>query len=446
MEDKIVVKNLSKVFGKNPGKALQALKDGKSKADILRDQKQMIGVYDVSFSVKKSEIFVLMGLSGSGKSTLQRLINRLHEPSEGEIIIDGTDITKLNKKELRGFRRKHFCGMVFQNFAVLPHRTVLENVEFGLELQGVEKEKRREKSRDIIRVVGLEGNEASYPSELSGGMLQRVGLARGLAIDADIMLMDEAFSALDPLIRTQMQNELLELQDKMQKTIIFVTHDLDEAFKLGNRIAIMNDGKIVQIGTAEEIISRPANDYVKAFVEDMDRSAVITAGTVMHLPEDTAFTGDGPRTIARKIRKNTLTGILVITTKRELKGYVRAKELSEYIKKNEDKEDIPFDKSLLHKPAQVYEDTPLNEVINLYSDDHKFGPVAVTDKDNKLKGVIVRGALIAALSESFRPEPPEAGDSKEDTGTDQSSDSLAPSESSGSPGSSESSETPDKTK
>ncbi|MFP4367009.1 MAG: glycine betaine/L-proline ABC transporter ATP-binding protein [Bacteroidales bacterium] len=431
MEDKIVVKNLSKVFGKNPGKALKALKEGKSKEEILRDQKQMVGVYDVSFSVKKSEIFVLMGLSGSGKSTLQRLINRLHEPSAGEIIVEGTDITKLNKKDLRNFRRKHFCGMVFQNFAVLPHRTVLENVEFGLELQGVDKEKRREKSKEIIKIVGLEGNESSMPSELSGGMLQRVGLARGLTVDADIMLMDEAFSALDPLIRTQMQNELIELQDKMQKTIIFVTHDLDEAFKLGNRIAIMYNGRIVQIGTAEEIISRPANDYVKAFVEDMNRSAVLTAGTVMHRPEDTAFTGDGPRTMARKIRKNALTGILVTTTKRELKGYVRAKELADYIRKNEDKENIPFDKSLLHKPAQVYEDTPLNEVINLYSEDHKFGPIAVTDKDNKLKGVIVRGALIAALSESFRPEPSETS---ENTGDHESSKSPETPEVSGNTG------------
>ncbi len=403
MEEKIVVKNLSKVFGKNPDKALKALKDGKSKDEVLRDQKQMVGVYDVSFSVKTSEIFVLMGLSGSGKSTLQRLINRLHEPSSGQIIIEGTDITKLNKKELRDFRRKHFCGMVFQNFAVLPHRTVLENVEFGLELQGAEKEDRRKKAREIIKIVGLEGNEESYPSELSGGMLQRVGLARGLAVDADIMLMDEAFSALDPLIRTQMQDELLELQNRMQKTIIFVTHDLDEAFKLGNRIAIMYDGRIIQIGTAEEIISRPANDYVKSFVEDMNRAAVLTAGTIMRPVEETAFPGDGPRTILRKIRKKGLSGILMTDTKRELKGYVRADELAEYINKHKDKEPLPFDNSLLHKTEQVYENTPLSEVINKYTG-LEFGPLPVTDENNKLKGVIVKGTLIAALSESYRPE------------------------------------------
>lgn len=403
MEDKIVVKNLSKVFGNNPQRALKAIREGKSKSDVLREQNQMIGVYEVSFTVKRSEIFVLMGLSGSGKSTLQRLVNRLHEPSQGQILIDGTDITRLNKKELRHFRRKHFCGMVFQNFAILPHRTVLENVEFGLEIQGVDKEKRIKKAMEVIKVVGLEGNEHSYPAELSGGMQQRVGLARSLAVDADVLLMDEAFSALDPLIRRQMQDELLEIQEKLQKTIIFVTHDLDEAFRLGNRIAIMKDGKIVQIGTAEEIISRPADDYVKSFVEDMDRAAILTASSVMQRVEETAFTGDGPRTILRKIRKKGLTGILMTDTKRHLKGYVRAKELADYIQTHQEKENIPFDNSLLHEAASVNEGMPLNEIINLYTE-HEYGPIAVTDKDNRLKGVIVKGAVIAALSETFKPE------------------------------------------
>lgn len=402
MEDKIVVKNLSKIFGKNPEAALKALSRGDSKNDILRNQNQIIGVHDVTFSVRSSEIFVLMGLSGSGKSTLQRLINRLHTPTTGEILIDDVDITKLNTKELRDFRRKHFCGMVFQNFAILPHRTVLENVEFGLELQGISKEERRKKAREVINIVGLDGNANNYPSELSGGMQQRVGLARGLAVDADIMLMDEAFSALDPLIRRQMQDELLELQERMQKTIIFVTHDLDEAFRIGNRIAIMKDGEIVQIGTAEEIISKPANDYVKAFVEDMNRSAVLTAGSIMQNVEETAFEADGPRTILRKIRRKGLTGILLTDTKRTLKGYIRANELAEYISKNQEKESIPFDPKLLHEAAQVNEDVPLNDIINLYND-HEYGPIAVTDTQNRLKGVIVKGAVIAALSETYVP-------------------------------------------
>ncbi len=398
MKEKIVVKNLSKIFGRHPVKALEALAKGKSKAEILNELKHVVGVQDVSFTVYEREIFVLMGLSGSGKSTLERLLNRLHEPTGGEIIIDGTDITKLSKKELREFRQKNFCGMVFQNFAILPHRTVLENVEFGLELQGVDKNERREKARKVIEQVGLSGNEDSYPAELSGGMQQRVGLARGLSVDAGIMLMDEAFSALDPLIRRQMQDELLELQNRMQKTIVFVTHDLDEAFRLGDRIAIMKDGRIEQVGTAEEIISKPASDYVRAFVEDMNRAAILTAGSIMEPVRERAFPGDGPRTILRKIRKNSLTGVLMTDTGRNLKGYIRAKELVEYINKHKDQEKIPFDQNLLHQPATVNKDLPLNEVINTYNE-MAFGPIAVVDENNRLEGGIVKGAIIAALAE-----------------------------------------------
>ena len=399
-EDKIIVKNLSKIFGNTPSKVLAELKKGKSKKEVLSEHNHKVGTYDVSFTVKESEIFVLMGLSGSGKSTLQRLINRLHKPTEGEIIIDGTDITRLNSKELRAFRRKHFCGMVFQNFAILPHLTVQENVEFGLELQNIDKPTRAAKAKEVIKLVGLDGNENSYPSELSGGMQQRVGLARGLAVDADILLMDEAFSALDPIIRRQMQDELLEIQDRMQKTIIFVTHDLDEAFRLGNRIAIMKDGVIVQIGTAEEIVSRPADNYVKAFVEDMDRSAILTAGSVMQPAEETAFMADGPRTILRKIRKKGLTGILITNQRHELQAYIRATELADYIQKNKETEHLPLDQSLLREAAKTTHDTPLNEIINMYHE-VDYGPIAVVDHQNKLKGVIVKGAVIAALSESY---------------------------------------------
>ncbi len=411
MKEKIVVKNLSKIFGRQPSKALEALAKGRSKAEILSELKHVVGVQDVSFTVYEREIFVLMGLSGSGKSTLERLLNRLHEPTGGEIIIDGTDITKLSKKELREFRQKNFCGMVFQNFAILPHRTVLENVEFGLELAGVDKEERRKKAMKVIKQVGLEGNEESLPAQLSGGMQQRVGLARGLSVDASIMLMDEAFSALDPLIRRQMQDELLELQNKLQKTIVFVTHDLDEAFRIGDRIAIMKDGRIEQVGTAEEIISKPASDYVRAFVEDMNRAAVLTAGAIMEPVRERAFPGDGPRTILRKIRKNNLTGIIMTDTKRELKGYVRAQELVDYLNKHKDQEKVPFDEKLLRQPTTVDKDMPLNDVINVYNE-NEFGPLVVIDQDNRVEGVVVKGAIISALSsdeeaptESPLPEP-----------------------------------------
>jgi len=400
MSDVITVKNLYKIFGDKPDRAIQALNEGKSKDEILDEYKQVVGVDDVNFTVKEGEIFVLMGLSGSGKSTLQRLVNRLHEPTRGEIVIHGTDIVKLNQKELREFRRNNFCGMVFQNFAILPHRTVLGNVEFGLELQGVEKEARQEKARKIIEQVGLKGNEESYPSQLSGGMQQRVGLARGLAVDADILLMDEAFSALDPLIRRQMQDELLELQSSMKKTILFVTHDLDEAFRLGDRIAIMKDGRIVQIGSAEEIISSPVDDYVKAFVEDMDRAAVLTAGTIMQPAKEIAFTGDGPRTILRKIRKYGLSGIFMTDSKRDLKGYILANELADYIKEHQNQENIPFDKKLLHEASHVKEEMALSDVINVYHETD-FGPIAVVSSNNQLRGVIVKGAIIAALSEGY---------------------------------------------
>jgi len=400
MSDVITVKNLYKIFGDKPDRAIQALNEGKSKDEILDEYKQVVGVDDVNFTVKEGEIFVLMGLSGSGKSTLQRLVNRLHEPTRGEIVIHGTDIVKLNQKELREFRRNNFCGMVFQNFAILPHRTVLGNVEFGLELQGVEKEVRQEKARKIIEQVGLKGNEESYPSQLSGGMQQRVGLARGLAVDADILLMDEAFSALDPLIRRQMQDELLELQSSMKKTILFVTHDLDEAFRLGDRIAIMKDGRIVQIGSAEEIISSPVDDYVKAFVEDMDRAAVLTAGTIMQPAKEIAFTGDGPRTILRKIRKYGLSGIFMTDSKRDLKGYILANELADYIKEHQNQENIPFDKKLLHEASHVKEEMALSDVINVYHETD-FGPIAVVSSNNQLRGVIVKGAIIAALSEGY---------------------------------------------
>lgn len=412
MSDIITVRNLFKIFGNNPEKAIQALKEGVSKDEILEKHKQVVGVHSINFSVREGETFVLMGLSGSGKSTLQRLINRLHKPTQGEIVINGTDIVKLDDKELREFRRKNFCGMVFQNFAILPHRTVLGNVEFGLELQGVDPEERQKKAREVIKLVGLQGNEDSFPSQLSGGMQQRVGLARGLAVDAGIMLMDEAFSALDPLIRRQMQDELIELQSRMKKTILFVTHDLDEAFRIGDRIAIMKDGEIVQIGSAEEIISKPANDYVKAFVEDMDRAAVLTAGTIMQPAKETAFTSDGPRTMLRKMRRYGLSGIMVTDAKRNLKGYVIADELADYMKKFKKEEEAEFDNSLLHEANKVEEDKALSDVINVYHESD-YGPIAVVDSENKLLGVIVRGAIIAALSEGYEVELQEDKDTPE---------------------------------
>lgn len=263
---KIVVKNLSKIFGRRDRDAYEMMQQGLSKEEILMHTGATVAVRDVSFSVEEGEIFVVMGLSGSGKSTLLRCINLLHQPTAGEVIVNGNPLIRFNQKELREVRRAWF-GMVFQKFALFPHRSVMGNVEFGLEVQGVPKEERRSRAQKWIEAVGLKGWEDHYPQELSGGMQQRVGLARALAVEPKILLMDEAFSALDPLIRREMQGELLTLQAEMNKTIIFITHDFHEAVKLGDRIAVMRDGEFVQVGTPVDIIGSPADEYVAAFAD-----------------------------------------------------------------------------------------------------------------------------------------------------------------------------------
>lgn len=394
--DKIIVKDLYKIFGSRPDRAYELLDQGLTKEEVQKETGLVVGVQKAEFRVQQGEIFVLMGLSGSGKSTLQRLLNRLIEPTRGNIIIDDIDISKLSNKELVEFRRNKFSGMVFQNFAILPHRTVMGNVEFGLEIQGVEKEERQKKAQEVIDQVGLSGFENHFSSQLSGGMQQRVGLARALTVDAEIILMDEAFSALDPLIRRDMQDELLELQSKLQKTIVFVTHDLDEAFKLGDRIAIMKDGKIVQIGAAEEIIDKPANEYVGEFVQGINRAEVLTAETIMQKPKDTARYNDGPKTILRKMKNSGITTMFVLGKNRELLGYIEAEELSEGIKGLKS-EDQPVPQKFIHEATSVTKDTHLNDIINIVNG--LKVPVAVVDEENKLRGIIVKGAIIAALSE-----------------------------------------------
>ncbi|WP_291130499.1 quaternary amine ABC transporter ATP-binding protein, partial [Dysgonomonas sp. UBA7698] len=278
--NKIEMKNLFLIFGTAKKQALRMLKSGKSKKEIHQRTKCTIAVNNVSLSIKEGEIFVVMGLSGSGKSSLLRCFNMLNVPTSGSISIDGEDITKMNKTKLLNLRRKK-VGMVFQNFGLLPHKTIIDNVAFGLEIQNINLKERYEKAKEIINIVGLSGYENEYPYQLSGGMQQRVGIARAIATDSQILLMDEAFSALDPLIRSQMQDDLLDIQQKLKKTIIFITHDLDEALKLGNTIAIMKDGVIVQQGSPEDILMNPADDYVKAFIGNVDLSKIITASTIM---------------------------------------------------------------------------------------------------------------------------------------------------------------------
>ncbi|WP_239255627.1 quaternary amine ABC transporter ATP-binding protein [Listeria ilorinensis] len=387
---KVEVKNLTKIFGKKTSKASQLLSQGKSKAAILKETGATIGVNQASFSIEEGEIFVIMGLSGSGKSTLVRLLNRLIEPTSGEIWLDGEDLSKMDKKTLRTVRRKSM-SMVFQSFGLFPNRTILRNVEYGLEVQKIPKNEREQKAAESLELVGLAGYGEQYPSQLSGGMQQRVGLARALANNPDILLMDEAFSALDPLNRKDMQDQLIDLQDKMRKTIIFITHDLDEALRIGDHIMIMRDGSVVQIGTPEEILAHPANHYVEKFIEDVDRSKVYTASNVMIRPEIVHFEKDGPRVALQRMREAGTSSIFVVKKGRELMGIIHATDVSRLIK-----EQVTSLESIIDTNVPTTElDTPLTEIMDQMST--TTIPMAVTE-NGKLLGIIIRGSVLAALS------------------------------------------------
>jgi len=387
---KIEVKGLTKVFGKNPKQGIKLLESGKTKTEILKETGMTVGVNRVSFEVYTGEIFVIMGLSGSGKSTLVRLINRLIEPSAGSVLVDGEDLAKMDKQQLRETRRKKL-SMVFQKFGLFPHRTILENAGYGLEVQGIDKDEIYEKALNSLNMVGLEGYEDQYPSQLSGGMQQRVGLARALANDPDILLMDEAFSALDPLIRKEMQDELMELQLSMKKTIIFITHDLDEALRIGDRIALMKDGVIVQVGTPEEIMTNPADDYVKKFVEGVDRSKVFSAQHVMKRPETIDVEKHGPRVALQRMKQAGISSIYVINKNKELLGVVTADGASKAVK---DGNTNIYDVMEQQVPI-VAPELSLNDLFEVIYN----SPVPVAVVENKiLKGIIVRGAVLAALA------------------------------------------------
>ena len=277
---KIEIKNVYKIFGSNPESVMPMVRDGANKEEVLEKTGHTVGLDNVSLNIEEGETFVCMGLSGSGKSTLIRHLNRLIDPTAGEILVEGKNVMSFNKEQLIEFRR-HKMSMVFQRFGLFPHKTVMQNVGYGLEMQGKPENEREKTAMEKIEAVGLNGFENQFPNQLSGGMQQRVGLARALATDSDIMLMDEAFSALDPLIRSDMQKQLLDLQSELKKTIVFITHDLDESLRLGDHIGILNAGKLVQVGTPVDIIMNPADDYVKAFVKDVNRAKVIKAKIVM---------------------------------------------------------------------------------------------------------------------------------------------------------------------
>lgn len=387
---KIEIRNVTKIFGKNVQAALKLVNERMSKEDILKKTGATVGVYNANLEVQEGEIFVVMGLSGSGKSTLIRLLNRLIEPTSGEIKIDGESITNLNKKTLQDVRRKKM-SMVFQNFALFPHRTILENAEYGLEVRGVSKKERRLKAEKALQNAGLLAYKDQYPSQLSGGMQQRVGLARALANDTEIILMDEAFSALDPLIRKEMQDELLDLQTNLQKTIVFITHDLNEALRIGDRIAIMKDGHIVQVGTGEEILTNPSNEYVRTFLEDVDRSKVLTVENAMVRPITINIKHDGPKVALQRMREEEVSVLLAVDKARNYQGYITADDALKLIKeKNTDLHHI-----LRTDMPTVTPDTVLQDILSVISDSPT--PVAVVE-DGKLKGVLIRGVILEALA------------------------------------------------
>ncbi len=398
---KIKVEDLSVIFGKRVKEAQELIKQGKDKVEVLNQTGCTVGVNNASLEIKEGEVFVVMGLSGSGKSTLLRCFNRLIEPTSGHIYVDGNDVLKLNEHDLRMKYRREKMTMVFQHFGLLPHRTVSSNVAFGLEIQGVDEETRINKAYDVIKTVGLEGYEEKMTGQLSGGMQQRVGLARALATDPEILLMDEAFSALDPLIRSNMQDELLDLQEKVHKTILFITHDLDEALKLGDRIAIMKDGQIVQTGTPEEILTNPADDYVKAFVENVDRGGIVTANTVMfNNPANVRIKQDGPRAALRKMSNAGVTSLPVTDEDAKFIGFVKDSDMKEM----EDKgmRDIKEYMYTKEEVTAVTPDTPVADLLPLFLDTNLN--LAVIDENKKLIGVVVHSTVIAEMIGKQRKE------------------------------------------
>lgn len=390
MTVKVKLEHVSKIFGTRPKSVIPLIKEGKSKEEILAKTNHTVGVYDATFDVKKGEVFVIMGLSGSGKSTLIRCFNLLNKPTDGRIYIDDQNIVNYNQAQLKKIRQEKIA-MVFQHFGLFNHRTILGNVEYGLEIRNVSKEERRDIALKNIEIVGLKGYENKYPDELSGGMQQRVGLARALANDPEILLMDEPFGALDPLIRREMQLELLDLQERLRKTIIFITHDVNEAFKLGDRVAVMKDGHVVQVGTPEEIIEQPANEYISEFIKDIDRSKVFQAEHVMIKPNALVSIKDGLNVAIKEMEENGISSVFVVDRGRQVKGIVTIDDAIKGIKGKKTLADIlRGDYSTVKKDEYIHDLIPK-------ALESKF-PLAVVNEEDKLIGFILRVHVLSGLA------------------------------------------------
>ena len=385
----IEVRNVTKIFGPREKSVLPMVKDGVSKEEILAKTGHVVGLRDISLSIEEGEMFVIMGLSGSGKSTLIRHFNRLIDPTDGAILYQGDDILRLDDKGLVNFRRKRL-GMVFQRFGLLPHRTVLENAAYGLEIQGIPKAQRQERAAEWLKKVGLDGFENNYPSQLSGGMQQRVGLARALCNDPDVLLMDEAFSALDPLIRGQMQDQLVELQAELKKTIVFITHDLDEALRLGDRIAMLKDGALVQIGKPNDILLNPADDYVRDFVRDVNRAKVLSVDTLMQPPALRITHDNLERALADMRKAGESYG--VVYHDNEYRGVVTEDALSSAVA--EGRQDMNLT-DLTEEPPSVELGTPIAEALPMTMGTQL--PIAVME-DDEVHGFVSQEDIGQTLS------------------------------------------------
>ena len=394
-EAKVVVKNLYKVFGNKPDAAMKMLYDGMHKDEVLRQTGQVVGVLDASFQINQGEIFVLMGLSGSGKSTLIRLLNRLIEPTAGSVIVDGQDVAAMSKEKLLNLRRNDM-SMVFQSFALLPHRSVIENAAFGLEIAGVELKERERRAMEVLEQVGLNTFARHMPAQLSGGMQQRVGLARALTVNPSLMLMDEAFSALDPLRRTEMQDVLMKLQQEQKRTIVFVSHDLDEALRIGNRICIMEGGRVVQVGTSDDILQRPADEYVKAFFNGVDTNKYLTAKdvalkeqvTIFERPDDPA---NGFSAALERMRMYDRVYAFVLDEQHKVLGVVSAESLLNCINQPNKK----LRDAILPGKTAIPSSMPLNEVLRKVVE--YPCPLPVVDENGEYIGAITKTVLLRKL-------------------------------------------------
>jgi len=400
-EAKIVVRNLFKIFGPHPKKAMEMLEKGLDKEAIFAKTETTVGVQNASFEIYQGEIFVIMGLSGSGKSTMVRMLNRLIEPTAGEVLIDGEDIVSMSDEQLVKLRRAKL-SMVFQSFALMPHMTVLQNAAFGLEMDGIDQATREKRALEALAQVGLEAWAESRPSDLSGGMQQRVGLARGLAVDPDILLMDEAFSALDPLIRTEMQDELLKLQAKAKRTIVFISHDLDEAMRIGDRIAIMEGGRVVQVGTPEEILQNPADDYVRAFFRGVDPTNVLTAGDIASDTQVTIRITDGknPRAALQRLIKNDRDYGYVIDSEDKFHGIVSTDSLRELIDRT-DSEHL-LKNAYIDEAGTAKATDSMQEILPKVAG-HPW-PLPILDDDERYLGAISKNLFLKTLHRSHQEE------------------------------------------